>query len=203
MIPVVTGTIDHSVEHYQDDDDLYHGTHDARDGGYSGAGLQDGHGGHVGHLRAAWEGQGEGVGGSTQDAQDEALGNVAVLEDGQGDGVHQDDDHTGNDAAHAQQGADDHDDAQGDDVLGGVAGVLSDELVHDGGGNGVGGAALPVETGLDAAEHEHEEETVDGGEDAVGVGLCDGGHEIAAGEQHDHAQAGEGGEVHGPVAVDQ
>ena len=187
MISVMPSMIDQSVHHQQNHHDLYDSTHNARDRSHSGAGLQHAHCSHIGHFWTAGKGQGEGVGRSTQDAQDEALGDVAVLKNGKGDGIHEDDHNTGNDAAHAQQGANDHDDAQCDDILRCVAGVFSDELVHDGGGDGVGGAALSKEGGLDAAEHEHKEETVNGGKDAFGIGFRHSGHEIAARKQNNNA----------------
>lgn len=104
-------------------------------------------------------------------------------------------------SAEVEDGADDQDHRHADEVFAGIAHVLLEQAVHDGVGDGVGGTALRVDLRLQAAEEDHEEEALDGGEhtaDIVADEAVDKRQRVAG---DDDARAGKCGQIDRPVFI--
>lgn len=145
VLAAFAGTVDEQVHDDEDRGDLGRRAHESGHQRHVGRRAEHGHGGHVRDLRAAGHGQREGERAGAQNAEDEFLRDIAALENDQRDGVHEHDDDAGDDTAEVEDGADDQNDGHGDEVFAGAAHVLLEQEIHNGVGDGVGGAALRVD----------------------------------------------------------
>lgn len=201
VLAAFAGAVDEQVHDDEDRGDLRRRAHETGHQCHIGRRAEHGHGGYVRDLRAAGHGQREGERARAQNAEDELLRDIAALENDQRDRVHEHDDDAGDDAAEVEDGADDQDHRHADEVFAGIAHVLLEQAVHDGVGDGVGGAALRVDLRLQAAEEDHEEEALDGGEhtaDIVADEAVDKRQRVAG---DDDARAGKCGQIDRPVFI--
>lgn len=145
MLALGPRLVDVDIHQDDDDDDFDRRADKAGDERHIRRRAEGGHGGDVGHLRAAGHGQRKRIGSRGEHAEDKALGNVAIFKDRERDRIHEHDEHAGIDAAHAEDDADGNNDRDRDHIFLRVAGAGPQELAHDRVGDGEGRAALRID----------------------------------------------------------